>query len=103
MEFIFNEKQGNGSRINGNWIYSMRAAYEDFREVFPDAVIHFADFSRSVKCFLHLYRQTGSVNRKQGNGRSKVRTEQRVEMVRQVIADNPRTSITHLSQQTRNV
>ncbi|KAJ8935297.1 hypothetical protein NQ318_015331 [Aromia moschata] len=79
----------DGSKIYGNWVYSMRAAYE----------IHFDHFSWSVKRFLHLYRQTGSVNRKQGSGRSKVRTEEDVEMVRQAITDNPRISITHLSQQ----
>ncbi|KAJ8960936.1 hypothetical protein NQ318_020236 [Aromia moschata] len=84
---------------NGNWTYSMRAAYEDFREVFPDAIINFDNFSRSVRRFLNLYRQTESVSRKQGSGRSKAKTEENVEMVRQVITDNPRTSITHLSQQ----
>ncbi|KAJ8951261.1 hypothetical protein NQ318_008164 [Aromia moschata] len=90
---------GNDSRINGNWIYSTRTAYDEFREVFPDEIIHVDHFSRSVKCFLHLYRQTGSVNRKQGSGRSKVWTEENTELVRQVITDNPRPSINHLSQQ----
>ncbi|KAJ8960541.1 hypothetical protein NQ318_013829 [Aromia moschata] len=37
----------NASRINGNWVYLMRAAtYGDFREVFPDALIHSDHFSR---------------------------------------------------------
>ncbi|KAJ8941321.1 hypothetical protein NQ318_017861 [Aromia moschata] len=106
--FIFNEEQRrvsyeiyfrNGSRLNRNWIYPMRAACDDFREVFPDAVILFNHFGRSVKRFLNLYRQTGSVNRKQCSSRSKVRTEENGEMVRQVVTDNPRTSITHLNQQ----
>ncbi|KAJ8958739.1 hypothetical protein NQ318_016467 [Aromia moschata] len=33
-------------RINGNSIYSMRAAYEDFREVCPDTVINFDNFNK---------------------------------------------------------
>ncbi|KAJ8947053.1 hypothetical protein NQ318_019946, partial [Aromia moschata] len=74
-------------------------AYEGFREVFPDAVIHFDYFSRSVKRFLNLYRQTGSVNWKQGSGRPTITTEENVEMVRQVITDNPRTSISQLNKQ----
>ncbi|KAJ8933572.1 hypothetical protein NQ318_015958, partial [Aromia moschata] len=43
----------NANRINGNWIYAMRAGCEDFREVFPHEVIHFDHFSRSVKSFLN--------------------------------------------------
>ncbi|KAJ8956033.1 hypothetical protein NQ318_006309 [Aromia moschata] len=68
----FNEEQNrvsleiyfrNGKRINGICIYSMRAAYEDFREVFPDAVIHSDHSSRSVKRFLPAS-PVGSINRK---------------------------------------
>ncbi|KAJ8934539.1 hypothetical protein NQ318_012918 [Aromia moschata] len=75
MEFIFNEEQ-------------RRVSLEIYLR---NGIIHFDHFSWSVKRFLHLYRQIGSVNRKQGSGRSKVRTEGNVEMVRQVITDNPRT------------
>ncbi|KAJ8957622.1 hypothetical protein NQ318_017511 [Aromia moschata] len=69
----------NGSRINGNWLYPMRAAYEESREVLPDADVHLDHFSRSVKRFLNLYRQTGGAN---------------------LVTDNLRTSISHLSHQT---
>ncbi|KAJ8943497.1 hypothetical protein NQ318_016277 [Aromia moschata] len=66
--------------------------------VLRDAVIHFDNLRRSVKRFLNLYRHTESVNQEQGSCRSRVRTEEHFEMVRQVITDNPGTPISHLSQ-----
>ncbi|KAJ8943070.1 hypothetical protein NQ318_015326 [Aromia moschata] len=44
----------NGSRLNGNWKYSMRAAPEDFTEVSPDANIHFEPVKQriySIQCY----------------------------------------------------
>ncbi|KAJ8957516.1 hypothetical protein NQ318_020553, partial [Aromia moschata] len=51
---------------------------------------------RSIKRFLNLYRQTASVNRRQESGRPIVRTEENVKVVRQVITESPKTSISHL-------
>jgi hypothetical protein len=47
---------------------------------------------------VHLYRETGSVGRKEGSGRPKVRNEENIETVRQVIEEQPNTSIRHLQQ-----
>ncbi|KAJ8943015.1 hypothetical protein NQ318_008333 [Aromia moschata] len=54
----------NGRRINGNWIYSMRATYEDFMEVLPDAVIHFDYFGRSPASELAVYKVSTNFGRK---------------------------------------
>ncbi|CAH1382925.1 unnamed protein product, partial [Tenebrio molitor] len=56
-------------------------------------------FSRKVHHLVHLYRETGSVGRKEGSGRPKVRNEENIETVRQVIEEQPNTSIRHLQQQ----
>jgi hypothetical protein len=88
----------NGVKINGQWIYSTRNAFEDFQETFPEVIVHFDTFSRKVHHLVHLYRETGSVGRKEGGGRPKVRNEENTETVRQVIEEQPNTSIRHLQQ-----
>jgi hypothetical protein len=88
----------NGVKIDGQWIYSTRNAFEDFQETFPEVIVHFDTFSRKVHHLVHLYRETGSVGRKEGSGRPKVRNEENIETVRQVIEEQPNTSIRHLQQ-----
>ncbi|CAH1378430.1 unnamed protein product, partial [Tenebrio molitor] len=89
----------NGVKNDGQWIYSTRNAFEDFQETFPEVIVHFDTFSRKVHHLVHLYRETGSVGRKEGSGRPKVRNEENIETVRQVIEEQPNTSIRHLQQQ----
>jgi hypothetical protein len=89
----------NGVKIDGQWIYSTRNAFEDFQETFPEVIVHFDTFSRKVHHLVHLYRETGSVGSKEGSGRPKVRNEENIETVRQVIEEQPNTSIRHLQQQ----
>jgi hypothetical protein len=79
----------NGVKIDGQWIYSTRNAFEDFQETFPEVIVHFDTFSRKVHHLVHLYRETGSVGRKEGSGRPKVRNEENIETVRQVIEEQP--------------
>jgi hypothetical protein len=31
----------NGVKIDGQWIYSTRNAFEDFQETFPEVIVHF--------------------------------------------------------------
>lgn len=89
----------SGQHINGEWVYSTRDAFEDFREEFPDIVVHFDSFNRTVHYIAKVFRETGSVNRKEGSGRPTVRTDVNIETVRQIIEDQPQTSIRHLQQQ----
>jgi hypothetical protein len=89
----------NGQKINGEWLYSTRDAFEDFRENFPDVVVHYDTFSRALRHIVDIYRETGSVTRKAGSGRPRVRNEENVKAVRAVIEDQPHTSIRHLQQQ----
>lgn len=89
----------NGQRINGQWIYSIRDAFDDFVQEFPGVAIHYDMFSRALRHIVDIYRETGSVARKVGTGRPRVRNEANVEAVRTVIEDQPNTSIRHLHQQ----
>ncbi|RZB39202.1 hypothetical protein BDFB_015322 [Asbolus verrucosus] len=34
----------NSEKIDGQWIYSTRNAFEDFREIFPDVIVTFEQF-----------------------------------------------------------
>ncbi|RZC05034.1 hypothetical protein BDFB_014960, partial [Asbolus verrucosus] len=88
----------NNKKINGQWIYSTRNAFEDFRETFPDVIVTFEQFSKKVRRLVDLYRETGSVGRKKGSGRPKVRNVENVEAGRQVVEQHPNTSIPHLQQ-----
>lgn len=88
----------NGVRIDGQWVYSTRNAFVDFQESFPEVIVHFDKFSRTVHRLVKLFRETGSVGRKEGSGRPKVRNEENIGTVRQVIEEHPNTSIRHLQQ-----
>ncbi|RZC39403.1 hypothetical protein BDFB_014457, partial [Asbolus verrucosus] len=70
----------NSEKIDGQWIYFTRNAFEDFQETFPDVI------------------GTGSVGLKKGSGRPNVRNVENVEAVRQAVEQHPNTSIRHLQQ-----
>ncbi|RZC32413.1 hypothetical protein BDFB_015242, partial [Asbolus verrucosus] len=48
---------------------------------------------------VRLFRETGSIHRKSGSGRPTKRTPETVENVREIMQDNPHTSLRRLSQQ----
>ncbi|RZC27678.1 hypothetical protein BDFB_011022, partial [Asbolus verrucosus] len=43
----------NGQKINGEYVYSFRDAFEDFYEEFPNVAVHYDMFSRAL-CHLKL-------------------------------------------------
>ncbi|RZC38791.1 hypothetical protein BDFB_014600, partial [Asbolus verrucosus] len=42
-----------------------------FREIFPDVIVTFEQFTKKVRRLVGLYRETGSVGHKKGSGRPK--------------------------------
>lgn len=93
----------SGRRVEGVWQYSIQESFEEFRQEFPNLVLPYNTFRCSLKHCIELFRETGSVLRKEGSGRPKKRTEEVIENVRQIMEDAPRTSLRRLSQQVQLV
>lgn len=91
----------NGRRVEGAWHYSIQDCLEEFRAEFPAVAVDYDRFRTTLNHCVRLFRETGSICRKDGSGRPRQRTAEAIENVRQVIEDNPRTSIRSLSQQTQ--
>jgi transposase len=49
---------------------------------------------------VHTFQKSGSVQRKPGSGRPKVRTEEHIKTIQRQIEDEPQLSLRQLSQQT---
>jgi hypothetical protein len=47
----------NGVKIDGHWVYSIRNAFEDFQETFPEVIAHFDTVSRKVHLLVHFTRK----------------------------------------------
>lgn len=108
MALLFNEAQKrymveiylrNGNKIDGEWVYSMREAYEDFQGEFPNDAIPYDRFKKSVHRLVDLFRETGGVDRRHGSGRPTVRTEVNIDAVRAVKEERPQTSVRHMQQE----
>jgi len=90
----------NGSKNeNGEWSYSYHDCYMDFRERFPNVAVDFKIILETTSRSVANFRETGSVGRKTGSGRPCKRTEEVVEEVRGIIANEPSKSLRRLSQQ----
>lgn len=89
----------NGVKVNGIWQYSVPDCFQDFRNEFPEIIMEFKHFQTVVARCLNVFRETGSVLRREGSGHVSKRTPEVVEAVRQVVTDQPKTSIRQLSQQ----
>ncbi len=92
----------NGSKVNGNWIYSMQDCFLEFQEKFPAALVEYKSFYDTVTTSIHNFREIGSINRKKGSGRPLRRTEGLVNNVREVVEEQPKISIRRLSQQVNS-
>lgn len=88
-----------GVRINGEWQYSLHDCMTDFREEYPDLVFNYNYFRDVVTKSVQLFRESGSVARKSGSGPPLRRTEATIEAARQIMDEQPKTSIRVLAQQ----
>lgn len=90
----------NGRKVDGLWSYSIQECYQEFSAEFPELALQYDKFRKALDHSVKLFRETGSVNRKEGSGRPKKRTHEEIENVREIIENAPTTSIRHLAQQT---
>lgn len=97
--FIVESFFRNGNKIGGVWNYSMHDCFDEFRTEFPDVAVTFHNFRTGSQYLIDKFRQTGSVQHKKGAGRPTKRSNEVIEEARQIMENNPSTSIRHLSQQ----
>ncbi|RZB40389.1 HTH 29 domain containing protein, partial [Asbolus verrucosus] len=89
----------NGRKINDEWSYSIQDCLEEFRVEFPTVAVDYKQFRECLNYSVKLFRETGSIKRKDGSGRSKKRTPEIVDEVEVIMENQPKTSLRHLSQQ----
>lgn len=90
----------NGRKVDGQWLYSLGNCLEEFQNEFPNLEFDYDSFQHTVKHCVKVFRETGSVKRKEGSGRPKKRTVELVNNVRDIMDNAPGTSIRVLSQLT---
>jgi hypothetical protein len=84
----------NGRKVKGVWIYSYEETFTEFQEVFLWLWSRYKEFSDSTRRIVSNFRQNGSVKRKEGSGRPKVRFEEVINNVRQIVQEE--ISVRHL-------
>lgn len=94
--FMIKAYYRSGVVVNGEWTYSIQDCFDQFRDEFGDVV--YTRFYHALKRTVELFDETGSVTRKKGSGRPTVRTAEVVENARQIMDEEPSTSIRRLSQ-----
>nr|XP_015833260.1 PREDICTED: uncharacterized protein LOC107397488 [Tribolium castaneum] len=97
--FLLESYFRNGQKVNGVWKYSIQPCLEEFREAFPEVVIVYEEFKNTLHRNVNLFRGTASTSRKEGSGRPTERTEEVIHATQEILEQDPKTSIRHLSQQ----
>jgi hypothetical protein len=64
----------NGTKVDGNWEYSVSACFEEFQERFPIVAIVYEQFRQTLHLCLNNFRESGTIGRKEGSGQVKKRT-----------------------------
>ncbi|RZC42842.1 sushi, nidogen and EGF-like domain-containing protein 1, partial [Asbolus verrucosus] len=64
------------TEINGQWSYSLQDCMGEFRNEFPHVVIVHKQLQQCADHAVKLFREIGSVKRKEGGGRPKKRTKE---------------------------
>ncbi|RZC33682.1 hypothetical protein BDFB_015130, partial [Asbolus verrucosus] len=69
--FIVESYFRNGQKIDGVWEYSVQDAWNEFREEFPNDIVDYAHFCNTLNRCVAQFRETSSLRRKEGSGRTK--------------------------------
>ena len=81
------------------WLYEARSCFKGFRDEFPGVAVLEYIFFKSLNYVMKLFLETGSIKRKSGSRTLTKQTPDPVENVRQVMDDNPHTSLRRVYQQ----
>jgi hypothetical protein len=66
----------NGTKVDGNWEYSVSACFEEFQERFPIVAIVYEQFRQTLHLCLNNFRESGTIGWKEGSGQVKKRTQE---------------------------
>lgn len=89
----------SGQNVDGVWRYSIPVCIAAFAEEYPQVPINYKHFYDALMDSVNIFRETGSVTRREGSGRPPLRTPENIENVRQIVTNAPTTSLRTLSQQ----
>lgn len=99
--FIIKSYYSNGNiGENGNWVYSSRLCLNEFRERFPNFAIIERDFFRQLQRTVDKFEETGNISDSVRSGRSRVRNDDVIDLVRQRMQEEPTLSLRRLKQET---
>ena len=88
----------NGRKVNGIWIYSIDECIEDFRNNFSNAAFTHQQFTECLKRCVTNFREKGSIIQRNG-GRPTICTEEIIAEASNIMHNESKTSVRHLSQQ----
>ena len=87
-------------KIKGQWQYFLADCWDEFQNKFP-GVVDYNTFRSSLQRSLKLFRETGSLTRKEGSGRPKsVPTHKLVQIPQQIMNFSPKTPVRVPAQET---
>lgn len=89
----------NGRKVDEIWIYSKPDCIAEFRTAFPEVIVDYNHFNATLDRCIKLFRETGSILRKEGSGRPLKRSQPTIDAAREIMQNNPKTPIRQLSQQ----
>jgi hypothetical protein len=61
----------NGTKVDGNWEYSVSACFEEFQELFPIVAIVYEQFRQTLHLCLNNFRESGTIGPKRRKWPSK--------------------------------
>jgi hypothetical protein len=61
--FVVESYFRNGHLIDGEWQYSIKACFEEFRRQFPNSVLTYNTFRHNLTQWIQVFRETRSVDR----------------------------------------
>ncbi|XP_044745443.1 uncharacterized protein LOC123307270 [Coccinella septempunctata] len=67
--FITESYFRNGRKIGGKWKYSVKDCIDEFKSKYPDVAVDYKSFQSTLMRCVKNFRETGSVQRKEGSGR----------------------------------
>lgn len=97
--FMLESYFGTKTIVNGQRFYSIQTCVEEFQVQYPNVVIDYQQFKKTLDRMVDLFRETGSILRKPGSGAPKKRTAEVVAVAQEVMDNAPKTSVRRLSQQ----
>ncbi|RZC36026.1 DDE 3 domain containing protein [Asbolus verrucosus] len=86
---------------NEQWLYSIPSCIEEFHQRFPNFPVTYQQLNKQIHKCVDLFKNFGTVTRKEGSGQPMKRTAENIQDVEQRMDRSPKKSIRKLSQKTQ--